>query len=215
MKKHIWKIIGLLVVLALLGSVVYSGQVGKKANEGVEITKHVKGNPDASVTLVEYSDFECPACGQFYPYVSQVVEQAGDDIRFEYRHFPLITVHPLAVPAARAAEAAAQQGKFWEMHDMLFENQSEWSNGSNPRVYFVQYAEEIGLDVSVFKRHLDSSIIDDAITDSFNEARDAGFSSTPTFLLNGEKMQFTSFSDFLEQIESAINSTVDTQVLEE
>jgi len=206
MKKHTWKIIGLLALVAIAGSIVYANKAAKEANEGVEITNHIKGNPDASVTLVEYSDFQCPACGQFYPYVKQVVEEEGDNIRFEYRHFPLITIHPNAVPGAIASEAAAQQGKFWEMHDKLFENQSEWSNASNPRSYFIKYAEEIGLDMGTFKRHLDSSIIADAITDSFNEARGFGFTGTPSFLLNGQKMQFETFNDFLTQIEEAVNN---------
>ena len=120
-KKHFWKILALLVVLLLGGSIIYSQKASEEANVGVVIEPHIKGNPDASVTLVEYSDFQCPACGQFYPYVKEVVEEHGDKLRFEYKHFPLITIHKNAVPAARAAEAASQQGKFFEMHDKLFE----------------------------------------------------------------------------------------------
>lgn len=204
MGKHTWKIIIGATVLLLGASIAYSQYAANKANEGVEIETHVKGNPEAETVLVEYSDFQCPACGQFYPYVKEILETHGDSIRFEYRHFPLINIHPYAVPAARAAEAAGQQGKFFEMHDMLFENQSTWANSSNPNAYFTQYAEELGLDVNLFERHLNSSVIAGAIEDSFDDARSRGFSSTPTFLLNGEVMQYTTFDEWREQIEAAI-----------
>lgn len=204
LKKHFWKIAALVAVLALGGAIYYAKQAGEKANEGITIETHVKGNPDAKVELVEYSDFQCPACGQFYPYVKELMEQYGDQIRLEYRHFPLITVHPFAVPAARAAEAASQQGKFWEMHDKLFENQSTWSNSKNPNSLFVQYAEEIGLDTGTFKKHLNSSMIADAVDKSFEEARSRGFSGTPTFLLNGEVMKFTTFQEFKAAIDKAV-----------
>ncbi len=205
-KKHFWKILALLVVLLLGGSIIYSQKASEEANVGVVIEPHIKGNPDASVTLVEYSDFQCPACGQFYPYVKEVVEEHGDKLRFEYKHFPLITIHKNAVPAARAAEAASQQGKFFEMHDKLFENQTEWSNSTNAQVYFIQYAEEIGLDVGLFKKHLGSSIISDAVDQGFNEARELGLSGTPTLFLNGEKMEISSFDEFRSQIADAVKT---------
>ena len=205
-KKHFWKILALLVVLLLGGSIIYSQKASEEANVGVVIEPHIKGNPDASVTLVEYSDFQCPACGQFYPYVKEVVEEHGDKLRFEYKHFPLITIHKNAVPAARAAEAASQQGKFFEMHDKLFENQTEWSISTNAQVYFIQYAEEIGLDVGLFKKHLGSSIISDAVDQGFNEARELGLSGTPTLFLNGEKMEISSFDEFRSQIADAVKT---------
>lgn len=205
LKKHFWKIAALIAILVLGGAIYYAKQAGEKANEGVTIEAHIKGNQDAKVELVEYSDFQCPACGQFYPYVKELMDQYGNQIRFEYRHFPLVTVHPAAVPAARAAEAAGQQGKFWEMHDKLFENQSAWSSSKNPNSVFIQYASELGLDTSTFKSHLNSSMIADAIDKSFEDARSRGFSGTPTFLLNGEVMQFTTFTEFRTAIETAVN----------
>lgn len=206
LKKHLWKIIILGVVVLLVGSVAYSQYAAKQADEGVVIEPHVKGNADASVVLVEYSDFQCPACAQFYPYVKDIMDEHGDDIRFEYRHFPLINIHPQAVPAARAAEAAAQQDKFWEMHDKLFENQSVWSKAANPNAYFNQYAEELGLDVETFKRQMGSAMIQAAIDASFEEAREQGFTGTPTFTLNGETMEFSTFDEFRGQIETAIGN---------
>jgi protein-disulfide isomerase len=204
MKKHFWKLVALVVVVLLGASFIYAKQAGEKANEGVTVETRVKGNPDAKVTLVEYSDFQCPACGQFYPYVKDVMDEYGDQIRFEYRHFPLINIHPQALPAARAAEAAGVQGKFWEMHDKLFENQSTWSRSSNPTGFFNQYAEELGLNVDDFKRHLGSSVIEDAVMAGFNDARGRGFTGTPTFLLNDQLMTFTTFDEFRAQIEAAV-----------
>ncbi|MEX0930672.1 MAG: thioredoxin domain-containing protein, partial [Candidatus Paceibacterota bacterium] len=199
-----WKIIVGVVIILLGASIAYSQYVGKQADEGVSIEDKVKGNPDAEIVLVEYSDFQCPACAQFYPYVKEILEEHGDSLRFEYRHFPLINIHPHAVPAARAAEAAGQQGEFFAMHDKLFENQSAWSNSAAPTVHFEEYAEELGLDIDLYKRHINSSLIASAIQDDFNEAREQGYSSTPTFLLNGEVMQFQTFDSFIEQIEAAI-----------
>lgn len=204
MKKHFWKIVASAAVLLIALSFVYSQKASERANEGVTLEARVKGNPEAKTVLVEYSDFQCPACAQFYPVVREIVEEHGADLKVEYRHFPLINIHPQAVPAAKAAEAAGVQGKFWEMHDKLFDNQATWSRASNPSAYFNQYAEEIGLDVDQFKRHKDSSMIADAINDSFNEARDLGFTGTPTFMLNGEVMEFDTFEEFKSQIEAAI-----------
>ncbi len=204
MKDHIGKIFAVLAVVAIAGSVAYSNHVANEANEGVELVEHVKGNPDGAVTLVEYSDFQCPACGQFAPYVADVMDDYGEDIRFEYRHFPLVSIHPYAIPAARAAEAASQQGQFWEMHDKLFANQQMWANSGNPVTHFNTYAEEIGLDVALFKRHYKASLIEDAVTEDFRDAQNRGLRSTPTFFLNGQQMQIESFADFRSQIEAAL-----------
>lgn len=206
LKKHFWKVVALVVIVLIGASVVYSKQTAERANEGVVVETHVKGNPDAAVTLVEYSDFECPACAQFSPYIKELVAEHGDSLRFEYRHFPLINIHPQAVPAARAAEAAGQQGKFWEMHDKLFENQTAWTRSSSPSAAFNQYAEELGLDMGKFKLHLNSTTITDSINSSFDDARGREFTGTPSFLLNGEKMTFTTFEEFKEAIVSAIEA---------
>jgi protein-disulfide isomerase len=204
MKNHFGKIFLGVAVVAVLVSVVFAGRIGKQANEGVTITPHIKGNAAAAVTLTEYSDFQCPACGQFHPIVKDIMEQYGDMIALEYKHFPLITIHPFAVPAAKAAEAAAQQGKFFEMHDKLFENQATWSKSANPSAYFLTYAQELELDMSLFKRHLKASLIDDAVSGSFKNAQELGLSSTPTFFLNGTKMEFTSLAEFTSAIEAAL-----------
>ena len=206
MKDHIWKIIGVMAVVAIGGSIVYSNSVSNKANEGVVFEAHVKGNSEATVTLTEYSDFQCPACGQFFKIIDEVMDEQGENIRFEYKHFPLTSIHPFAVPAAKAAEAAGQQGKFFEMHDRLFENQQIWSAGANPQAYFNSYAEEMGLDMVLFKTHMKSSLINDKITNEFREARELGLTGTPTLFLNGQRMQFSTYQDFADQLSAATGS---------
>lgn len=199
-----------LAFVAVAAAIVYSNFAAKEANEGVEVKQYIKGNPDAAVVLTEYSDFQCPACGQFYPVVKELLETHGDDLALEYKHFPLISVHPFAVPAAKAAEAAGQQGKFFEMHDKLFENQQIWSRAANPRAFFSQYAEEIGLDVELFNRHYRASILEEKIEGEFNEARELGLTGTPSFLLNGERLQFETFEEFTTAIEAAVNPAQST-----
>jgi len=109
-----------------------SNAIGSNTQGSIDITiseaDHTKGNPDAAVKLVEYGDYQCPACAGVNPAVNQVIENMGEDIMLVYRHFPLVNIHPNALAAAYAAEAAAIQGKFWEMHDKLYENQQEWSS---------------------------------------------------------------------------------------
>jgi len=204
MKKHTGKIIILAIVVVLGGAFWYAGQASEKANQGITITANVKGNPDAAVELVKYSDFECPACAVASPVVDTLLESYGDEIRFEYRHFPLISIHALAIPAARAAEAAGQQGAFFPMHDLLFENQRSWSTAPNPTALFIAYAEQLELDVALFRRHLGASVIEDHIRSQFGEAQALGLTGTPTFLLNGQRMSFQSYEEMVSQVEAAV-----------
>lgn len=205
--KNPWLIVGVIAVILIGGSIWYSNQVAERANEGVEAMTHVAGNPDAEVVLVEYSDYQCPACAQFNPELKKVIEAYGDHFRFEYKHFPLTRIHSLAVPAAKAAEAAGQQGKFFEYTDMLFERQSEWTSNPNTNAVFVRYAEELDLDVSQFRTQMRSSVLDSTIREQMNEALDKGFTGTPTFTLNGERMNITTYQDFRDQIVAAIEAT--------
>lgn len=205
--KNPWLVIGVIAVVLIGGSIAYAQYVGTMSNEGVEVQAHVTGNPDADVTLVEYSDFECPACGQFYPFVKDILADYGDQIRFEYKHFPLTQAHPNAEPAARAAEAAGQQGQFFEFHDLLFENQQEWAGRSNASQYFAQYAEELELNMGQWRTQQRASLLRDKVADDFAEGRRLGVTGTPTFFLNGERMNIQTFDDFRTQIEAAIGVT--------
>lgn len=204
MKKHLGKISILVVIAVFAGAFWYAGQAGERANEGVVLEPNVKGNPDAEVVLVKHSDFQCPACAAAAPVVDSILETYGDQVRFEYKHFPLVSIHPLAIPAARATEAAGQQGEFFAMHDLLFENQQAWSSAPNPTAIFISYAEQIGLDVPTFRRHMSASLIDDHVQAEFNVARELGLSSTPTFFLNGEQLTFQTYEELISQVEAAV-----------
>jgi len=187
--KNPWTIIGLVTVLLFAGAFYFAGQAKKAGNEGIEIITHAKGNAESAVVLTEYSDFQCPACGATFPLVTQLLNQYADDLRFEYKHFPIERLHPYALQAAMAAEAAGQQGKFFEFHDLLFENQDEWSRSATPNLFFAQYAEQLGLDMDQFKRQSNASALRDKVQAEMAEGRDLGITGTPTFFLNGQIMR--------------------------
>ncbi len=204
--KNPWIILTIVTVLLFGGAIVYSKNANEKNNQGVTVVDHIKGNPEAAVTLTEFSDFQCPACASFQPVVTELMAQYGDRLRFEYKHYPL-PIHNYAQQAAVAAEAASQQGKFFEFHDTLFQNQQQWSTSATPQALFVQYAKDLGLDVEKFKMHQNSSVLRDEVRKDLAEARELGLTGTPTFFLNGERMQFETFEDFIRQIALAIDPT--------
>jgi len=187
------------------GAIALSGQSSEQSNEGVEIKQNIKGNPEATVTLVEYSDFQCPACAAFQPALDGIMQEYGDSFNLEYKHFPLSTIHPHALSAAIAAEAAGQQGKFFEFHDLLFANQQEWSSVAVPATFYVQYAEQIGLDIDQFKKQQNSSLLRDKVRADFSDGQELGLTGTPTFFLNGQRMQFDTYESFVGQIIYAVD----------
>ena len=199
--KNPWVAVGILAVVLIGGSVSYSLYVGAQANEGVEVQDHVKGNPDADVVLVEYSDFECPACAAFHPIVLDIIDLYGDDIRFEYRHFPVINRNPQVL---LAAEAAGQQDRFFEYHDLLFENFQEWSQSRNVDRFLVQYAEQLDLDMDLWQQHRRASLLRQRIQDDFARGRADGVTGTPTFILNGEIVMLETIGDLLFAVEEAL-----------
>lgn len=143
-----------------------------------------KGKKDANLTLIEYSDFQCPACASYQQMAKQLVEKYQGKLLFVYRHFPL-TQHKNAKAAAYAAEAAGRQGQFWMMHDTLFENQSDWEKASKPDDKFVQYAKSLKLDVEKFQSDSKSSQVKDKVDKDLASGIAANVNATPTFYLNG------------------------------
>jgi protein-disulfide isomerase len=141
---------------------------------------HIRGPLDAALTLVEYGDFECPHCGAAYPVIEDVRMKMGQSLRFVYRHFPLPQVHPHAVQAAEAAEAAGAQRRFWGMHDMLFENQQALDSGS-----LLLYATRLQLDVQAFTRDLVSHAHKPSVERDFMGGVRSGVNGTPTLFING------------------------------
>lgn len=147
-----------------------------------------KGGANAAVTVIEYSDFQCPACGTYFPIMKQLTEEFGESVRFAYRHFPLRAIHPNAAKAAQAAEAAGAQNAFWKMHDMLFERQSEWADVRDPFELFSGYAQTIGLDGAQFAADYHSDAFKSKVRAHETAGRRIGINATPTFLVNGEKI---------------------------
>lgn len=143
--------------------------------------KNATGSVEAKVKIVEFGDFQCPACGTAHPIVKQILENNRDRTYFVFRNFPL-SIHVNARDAARAAEAASEQGKFWEMHDMLYENQTEWSALGDPKDKFREYAQKIGLDITKYDQDFDKFL--DRINNDLSLGEKAGVDSTPTFFIN-------------------------------
>jgi protein-disulfide isomerase len=141
---------------------------------------HIRGPVDAPLTLVEYGDFQCPYCGAAYPVVEDVRMKMGESLRFVFRHFPLPQVHPYAVQAAEAAEAAGAQERFWPMHDVLFENQRALDTGS-----LLLYAARLQLDVPTLRRDLLSHVYKPRVERDFMGGVRSGVNGTPTFFING------------------------------
>ena len=194
-------VVGGLVWLAKIsGPKVPTGPV-PGVNE-VVADDHVFGKADSTVTLIEYGDFQCPACGLYYPMVKQVKSEFGDRIRFVFRNFPLSQIHSNAVLGAHAAEAAGKQGKYWEMHDKLYENQKEWSEGtaSAARSAIEGYAKDLGLNLDQFKNDIDSDAVASKVDTDYASGVKAGVNSTPTFYLNGTLFTASTYDDFKQSI---------------
>lgn len=155
-----------------------------------EPSSHTWSQGGSGVVLVEYGDFQCSACAQYYPALKQVKEKYKDLVVFQFRHFPLESIHKNARAGSRAAEAASLQGKFWEMHDYLYENQTVWQDSSDPLSLFEGYASAIGIpDLEKFKTDMRGSAVNAVITADLNVGRDLGAQSTPTFVLDGKKLE--------------------------
>lgn len=204
MNKVAWIIFSAAVVVLIGGLVIWSqisnpridvsnvdsnAIVAASAQNG-EIADHTLGKTDAKVVLVEYGDFQCPSCGGAHPQVKLVMEEYKDKVLFIFRNFPLTTIHPNARAAAAAVEAAGLQGKYWQMHDAIFENQNQWTNltGTQRTDQFVQFANTLGLDTARFTEDLSAETVNKKI--SFDQAmgKKLDVSATPTFYLNGEKI---------------------------
>lgn len=188
----IWFIVLVTVILGGYNFIkwIYTPTV-EVVSEPIELADNdwVKGDwENAKLTIIEYSDFQCPACEAYHYIVNRLAEEYSDSVRIVFRHFPLVTIHPNAFNAARAAEAAGKQGKFWEMHDKLFENQGDWVGETNPLDKFLGYAEELGLNTTKLEDDFSSNEIEGKINEHIFQANRLGFNSTPTFIINGQKI---------------------------
>ena len=211
-KKYIaWGVFVVAIAAGIWGLTRLGGGDGGTAADGgllaVGENEWIKGNLGASVTLIEYADFQCPACASYAPVVKQLGETFADDVRIVFRHFPL-SQHRNAVPAALAAEAAGAQGKFWEMYDLLFANQNDWSSAGLPQDLFPSYAGELGLDVDQFNEDYKNRVGEDHINRDLASASALNLPGTPSFFLDGKKIDAPrSFDAFRALIQSEIDQS--------
>ncbi len=211
-KKWAKRIIIALIVILGIGGLVWYGATRPKTSTGDILTiaadDWMKGDKNAKVTLIEYLDFECEACGAYHPAIKQLENDFGSDFNLVVRYFPL-PGHKNGLTAALAAEAAGQQGKFWEMHNKLFENQKDWGErqAADSKI-FERYAQDIGLDIEKFKTDVNSQSVKERVERDRQAARKLNLSGTPSFFLNGEKIQNPrNYEEFKSVIEKAITSS--------
>lgn len=220
MKKYLPTILVVLAVLGVVAFIVWAllrpdqsaDQTSKTLNseEQAELGQgNTLGKADSSVVLTEFGDFQCPACGQAYPFVhGTILPKYADRIKFVFKNFPL-PMHKNAQIAAQAAEAAALQGKFWEMHNKLYETQSQWENDSNDQAKgkFEGYARELGLDVGRWKGDFDSNQVLEVIKKDVSLGEKLGLSGTPSFLINGQLIEFKTYGDLTNALDKALGQS--------
>ena len=175
-----------------------------KASSGAQ-PAHIKGAENAVVTLEEFGDFQCPPCANFHEEIKTLQEEYGSKLRVVYRHFPLSS-HKNAFQAAQASESAALQGKFWEMQNLLFERQNEWSESDNPREVFINYARSLNLDETKFVQDMDLPQVKERIQSDKERGDSVNISATPTLFVNGEEIPSESMT--AEGIRQAIDSAI-------
>lgn len=193
MSKQFWGVV-VIIILIFVGIFAVSGNksnTSSKNSSNKTLTQHVEGKGTTGVTLTEYGDFQCPYCEQYSSTVQQVQAKYGDQIKFQFRNFPLTSLHQNAFAAARAAEAAALQNKYWEMHDALYlsTNWQTWTGASDPIPYFNNYAQQLGLNVTQFKTDYRSSKVNDLINADMSEGNRLGITGTPSFFLDGKQVE--------------------------
>jgi protein-disulfide isomerase len=189
------------VIIALASVVLTKPAPTYTKEQLIPKSAHTKGNSQAKTILVEFSDFQCPACLAAKPTVDALLRKYPDTLLFAYRHFPL-DQHPFAKKAAQAAEAAANQGKFWEMYDALFSNQTQFKDELFPKL-----AMELNLNMEKFTSDMSSKEASGKVDTDQQAGIALGVNSTPTFFLNGKKLNLTSFSDLTRIVEESIQSS--------
>lgn len=182
------------VVALFIGIFIFTGgrdnQRSGSDGQASQRSQNYFGKLDSKVTITEFVDFQCEACYAYYPFVKQLKEKYKASVKFEIRNFPIEAGHQFARMAARSAEAAALQGKFWEMHDKIFEGQKIWERAQNPKQeFFDNYAEEIGLDMTKYQKDYASAAVNNVINADLADVKKLGGTGTPTFAVNGEKVE--------------------------
>lgn len=218
-KATVWFAVGFVVIatiIIIVAAVVSAGSLDGTPSSDTpapEITAEdwSQGPKDAKVTLIEYGDFQCPACATYHPMVKKVLGDYGDRVLFVFRNFPLYTIHPNAGIGSQAAEAASLQGKYWEMYDLLYTKQNEWSSEATNRVAesrFEGYAASLGMDVEKFRKDINSDQVLKKIQRDVDGGNDIGVGKTPTFYLNLKQIQSpASEAEFRSILDAALASS--------
>lgn len=228
MNKVGWIIFSVIVVVVLGGLVAWArisnppldlsgienNSVIAGSDKNGNIGDHTKGSTDNKILLIEYGDFQCPSCGGAHPNVNTIMEEYGDKVTFIFRNFPLTSIHPNARAASAVAEAAGQQGKFWEMYDTLYNNQNDWSSASVDQrtSIFSGYASSLQLDMDKYNQALSSKETTAKIKFDMELGKSVGVQATPTFFLNGEKLDETTSSGIVQGNLDAIKAKLDELV---
>lgn len=208
MSKQFWAVV-IVIILALVGVFALTGHKSPSSSgSSKQATNHTEGEGKSNVTLVEYGDYQCPYCQVYYSTVKSIQSEYNTQITFQFRNFPLTSIHQNAFAAARAAEAADLQGKFWQMHDILYENndpneQSGWVVASDPTTYFDQFAQQIGLNVTKFKQDYASNAVNDRINADMAAGNKLGITGTPSFYLDGKQVQVSNTTAAFEKVINA------------
>lgn len=213
-RTQVFFIAGIIVVsigAIILAAVLFAGKntssnfVATKT-AAVTSSDHTRGAATSTVSVIEYGDFECPACGAYEPIVEQLTQQYGDRVQFVFRNFPLTSIHPNAMAGAEAAEAAGLQGKYWQMHDLLFAKQSEWSiaTGTAVATDLNNYAKSLGLDITKFNSDMQSSAVQNKIQGDLASGTAASLDHTPTFFINLTQIAQPSADQFKADIDAAL-----------
>ncbi|MDO8658840.1 MAG: thioredoxin domain-containing protein [Candidatus Levybacteria bacterium] len=203
----IWGGIVAVIILSVLG-LIKLANTPSSTNSTITPAKVSKtdiaiGNKNAKTVLIEYSDFQCPACAYYHPILKQLLSDFNGKILFVYRFFPLQT-HKNAMISSGAAYASSLQGKFWEMHDMIFENQNSWAESTDAQSVFVSYAEKLKLNTDKFKKDINSDSTKKFINDQAQEGINIGVNSTPTFFLNYKQIKPQGYEDFKTLIQNEL-----------
>lgn len=201
MDKRFWAILGVIAVIIIGVFWITNDKKAGTPNSTAQASQHTLGHGAKGVTLLEYGDYECPYCAQYYSVVKQVVDQYQNDITFQFRNLPLTQIHPNAFASARAAEAAGLQNKFWEMHDYLYAHQQDWVNASNPSTIFGNYAIKLGLNADKFKQDYASEQVNGVINADVAAFNKTGAQeATPAFFLDGKQVNPTISMDSFKQL---------------
>ncbi len=211
-KISLWVAVAFFVILSIFGLAMLVNSPSNTSGSNLkapapnEIDLYTKGDPKAKAVVIEYGDFQCPACASYQPFVKAILEEYKDRIYFVYRDFPLINSHQYAHLSARAAFSANKQGKFWEMYDLLYENQSQWAKATDAETLFIGFAQKLGLNTDKFKTDLNSNEAKKFVDDSLSRATSIGLNSTPSFFINGVKIDNpNSFDEFKKLIDNELN----------